>query len=539
MIKKTGIITLFLIIFLLGAYLRVRHLTSRPGWFRDEGTYFEASRSLMLGKSKVGALNCTFASPFLTHPPLFFYLNSIWFKIFRPDFQSFRRFSVSCNLLIMIVLFLIATRMEGLKLGFLSLSIFTFHPLSVLFSRMALPYHLYSLFGVLLFYSILNIIDYKDYSEDKNLEYRRMFKRIEQFWLIIAIISASLALFTVYYAFVFIIFIGIILFLEGKKRQLLHLLIIPVPIVAFFLISLMSSETGFIEDAKALFLANKSGSAMTTLQHYREFFSMGVIFILGSVGLLFFKNVKQVLLISLMFFLALHVVLRKEDTIISFINYPIIPLLPFLSIGLAKLILYLIDYIKESIIWKLDISHNLKISIHSLVIFFLILLFLPPIRESFRSIQIGFKSTLDFGMTKNQADSYQTAGFLNANTKKDSVVLCTSTLWWLLSTERYSDISQALAYQGIKSDFYLYPISKDRFLFNPSISEAMFVVEDGFTDARSGQFPGAPPNPIKVALEQVRNNWLKVKVIGEYRIYLNPIYQPEFQKIGAENQGGV
>lgn len=527
--KRTFIYILFCLIFFIGFYLRVRHLTTHPGWFRDEGTYFEVSRSIMNGQPKVGAINCTFVSPFMTHPPLFFFLNSIWFQFFNDDIQSFRRFSVSCNLLTIIFIFLIGLKIGDAKLALLSSAIFSLHPTCVLFSRMALPYHLYALFGVIIFYAAINYLETKTY-QLQITDNKKNFLKNNFFWLLVCVFCSSLSIITVYYSWVFFAFVLVLIISAKKWKHLISLIIIPIPLTLFLILSVLLQVNGFREDLMQIIKANKGGTTLQTLMHYKEFFGMGVIFCLGSVGLLFIKNAAYRWFIVLFSFLIMHVVLKKQDTMISFINYPVIPILPFLSIGLASFLIYIYDEIIKSSVDKLNLAAKYKYALNIAIILLGMMLFLPSVIESFSSKKTGFKTPLDFGMVKNRDDAYQAAAFVNSYSNKDSLVIATSNLWHILDTKKYTDLYQSLAYNGNEWDFYLYQIPKDRFLFDPSLSGAMFLIEDGFTQLRSGKVPGFPPNPVKDKLTEVETSWIKAKEIGEYTIYLNPKFKDEFDK---------
>lgn len=485
----------------------------------------------MEGKTKVGALECTFVSPYMTQPPLFFYMSSVWFKIFNDDMQSFRRFSVFCSIISMFLIFIIGSKLGGNITGLTALAIFSCHPLIVFFSRISLPYHLYSTFALLVCLLMLKYIEIRNSNDLGNLNRISSFSKLiksEKTYLLAAAVISAFSIITVYYSWVFFVLIAAVIIIRKRYKHLLTIVLIPLPLIVFLLVSYLSAKPGFTADFSALLRANKGGGIAKTFWHYREFLSMGNLFILGTIGLFCLRGLAGRWLVILQFFLMLHVVLMKDDTMISFISYPVIPVLPFLSLGAAAFIAIFLRELNKNTIEHLRISKIYRdILFYSAALVVLMLVFIPPVKKSFASLSEGFKSTLDFGIVKNPTDAFSAADFINKNNKYGKTVISTSNIWWLLDTRQNTDIFQSLAYEGVMWDFYLYDIPKTRFFFNPSTDEAKYLVEDTFSDLRSGKVPGYPPNPIKDRLTIIENNWRLLKTFGDYRIYLNPKFESE------------
>ncbi|MCD6385612.1 hypothetical protein J7M23_07505, partial [Candidatus Sumerlaeota bacterium] len=75
---------------LLSAILiRIVDVSTAPGWFRDEGNYYTVCQTLATkGKPALGPLNITFCSPFMTHPPFYFYTSAGWLTLTGLSFVS-------------------------------------------------------------------------------------------------------------------------------------------------------------------------------------------------------------------------------------------------------------------------------------------------------------------------------------------------------------------------------------------------------------------------------------------------------------------
>ncbi len=230
--------------------------------------------------------------------------------------------------------------------------------------------------------------------------------------------------------------------------------------------------------------------------------------------------------------LSRHIVLRRADTMITLITYPVVPVLPLLAVGAANLCLRFIDAARTSIASEVPhqlasrifpVHHEIWIKkvITTLIVLGIIGVLWVKFNDTRQSIYSRFVTPLQFGMVQNVGDAYRTAEFINAHASSDDLVLSTYTLWWLLKT-RNANIPQALLKKGIHTDFYLSSFSPERFLFDPSLENARFVVEDSFTDERMHSLPDTPHYAIRTAIESVRSHWKKVFEAGEYRVYENP-----------------
>jgi hypothetical protein len=507
------VVILCVIVFVLGAYVRVRKISSAPGWFRDEGTYFEVTRNIMYGEWRLGAVNVTFVGPYMTHPPLFFYLEAAWVSLLRNELRFFRLFCAGLGLATLLGIFFLCWRFLSRWHALLAGALFALNPQIVMFNRMGLPYNLYMFLGLLVLYCML------EYAERKNIP-----------WLLLSVFFAALALVTAYYAVVLVVFAIVMVLATGKKIHLPWVALILIPLGIFFLVA--SRTPGFADDLAGLRHDAASGSPIETLRHYLEFFRSGPFYVMGVIGLCLLRRPLLRYTLLFLLLLMLHIVLRRADTMISFVTYPVIPVLPLLAIGEANLCMRFIDAARNSIASELPqrfISRIfpappeawVKRVVTALIVLGVIGFLWIEFSDTRRSIYVRFDTPLQFGMVQNTGDAYRTAEFINTHASSDDLVLSTYSLWWLLKT-RNANIPQALLKKGIHTDFYLSRLSPDRFLFDPSLEKARFVVEDSFTDQRMGSLPETPHYAIRTAIEYVRSKWKKVFEAGEYRVYENP-----------------
>jgi len=507
------VVALCVIVFVLGAYLRVRKISSSPGWFRDEGTYFEVTRNALQGEWRLGAVNVTFVGPYMTHPPLFFSLEAVWVSIWGNEMRYFRLFCAALGLATLLGIFLLCWRFLGKWHALLAGAFFALNPQIVMFNRMALPYNLYMALVLIVLYLML------EYAEGKKIV-----------WLLLSVFFAALALLSVYYAIVLVLFVGIMVLATGKKILLPWVVLILIPLGLFFLFA--SRTAGFGEDLAGLRHDAAAGLLVQTVRRYLEFFRLVPFYVIGVIGICLLR--RPLLRYTMLFLLVLmlHIVLRRADTMITLNTYPVIPVLPLLAVGAANLCLRFIDAARTSI--ASEVPHQLASSIFpvhheiwikkvitTLIVLGIIGVLWVEFNDTRQSIYGRFVTPLQFGMVQNVGDAYRTAEFINAHASSDDLVLSTYTLWWLLKT-RNANIPQALLKKGIHTDFYLSSFSPERFLFDPSLEKARFVVEDSFTDERMHSLPDTPHYAIRTSIEFVRAHWKKVFEAGEYRVYENP-----------------
>ncbi len=493
------------LIIILSLYFRTRKIAQSPGWFRDEGTYLEIARRIGKKPLPLGAVNVTFVGPNMTHPPLYFLLSHLSFKFGQPDMRTFRLFNASLGVLATLLIFLLGYEvgrpdepsatptLHQEMLGLIAAFFYTIHPDAVMYNRMGMPYNLYLIEAILVALFALRYI-----------------RTGEFVWCLAASIVASAALLTVYYSVVFIVFLFIVILARKKPRHLWSLACIPVPLIIFLIFMAAGKSPGFWDDITALRSASRAGSLYLILLHYEEFFQSGISYVLGILGLFFFRRKAARIFLPLLCILMAHIVLRRADTIIKFVHYPVIPLLPFIALGCAAIALRISEAAKS--VWGFII---------------LLLPFLLATYVSIGQVRYGiygrFNTPLEFGMTKNTLDTYKVAEYVNAHTEPDDLVLATTTLWSLLHT-RTADLAQALAYEGKKVDFYRHNFPRERFLFSPAISQATYIVMDSFTDQWRKSPPASFNAPFAEAIKEVEEKWHLVHQQGEYHIYENPKY---------------
>lgn len=511
-VPRPAILVLLFFVLLISHHFRTHRIAWSPGWFRDEGTYLEVAQRIGKAQLQLGAVNITFVGPNMTHPPLYFMLANIYLKMMHVDMYSFRMFNAMLGVIATLLCFLLgheagrlpeerekSTTLYAEVLGLVTAAIFAIHPDAVAYNRMGLPYNLYMIEVILVAFFALRYLRTRDF-----------------FWFLCACITASLSLITIYYSLVFIPFLFLCVFVNKKLKHLWALAATPAPLIIFLVFMSFSDIPGFHEDINALRRAAEKGSLYVTLIHYSEFFQTGLSYFLGLAGLILIKRKINGRFLIFLYILLIHIVLRKADTIIKFIHYPVIPLLPLVALGCAAIA-----------IWAFEKAASL--SVPGLLVIPVLLAVFLCIQRDRHGIHDRFYTRMDFMLTRNTADNMMTMSWVNTHSDRDDVVLSSTTLWAGLDAKT-SDLAQALAWEGKRVGFYKHTFPRERFLFSPAVENARYVIMDIFTDQWAQSPPGSFNAPIAEEIERIEENWPKVFKQGEFRVYENPLFHKKTEK---------
>jgi len=497
------ILALLVLILSLSLRFRIIKILDSPGWFRDEGTYLEVARRIGKAQLQLGSVNITFVGPNMTHPPFYFTQANLFFKLTDADMYGFRLFNAILGLLATFLLFLLGREagrygnptappsLHAEFLGLVAAFFYAIHPDAVLYNRMGMPYNLYLVEGTLMAWFALRYLRTREFG-----------------WCLGACIVASISLLTVYYSIAFIPFLFLIILWKGKRRHFWALVCVPVPLLIFLSFMALGNMPGFWEDIRALRKAAGAGSLYVTLYHYHDFFKTGITYFIGMMGLLLLRRKTAAGFLFLLYLLMIHMVLRKADTIVWLIHYPVIPILPLEALGCAAVALRAWDAL-----W--DLSPVALLLIPILLSAYL------AINQDRHGIYGRFPTPLEFGMTKNTSDNFAVADYINTHVKPDDLVITPSVLWALVNAQT-ADLFQSVAFEGQKVDFYRQSFPRERFLFSPALDRASFVVLDSFTDQLKMNPLDSPHRPLLLAIMKVEKNWELAHTQGEYRVYRNP-----------------
>jgi hypothetical protein len=125
---------------------------------------------------------------------------------------------------------------------------------------------------------------------------------------------------------------------------------------------------------------------------------------------------------------------------------------------------------------------------------------------------------LDFVSVTNPDDAREITAWVNQETQPEDIVLASPTVAWLLDA-RAADFQQALSFSGVQTPNYGAGVAPSRFLYDVSFKNAKFIIVDRLW---LGWASDAMPE-LKQEL-RMTENWRRVKQVGEFEVYLNPLH---------------
>ncbi len=546
--RRGGVSLAFVaLIFLLlaGTVVRVRHITSIPGWFRDEGTYMEAAWNAARGEARIGPLNHTWVSPFQTKPPLHALTSGAWMHVIgavrgdqRPNIQVFRWFSALCGLLVILGVHRLGWAFGPPPLALLATALVTFEPWTVMFNRMGLPHNLLAVEFMAVF-----------------LLAHRYFEKPSVGRLAATAAVAATAPLTAYYGLALPIALCVAVALMGRRRDLWLAPLALLPF-ALFIAGLWWVRPLGLEADWAQFRLNATGTwdPRDWLRDARDLLTVSPLIVLGLIGLALLprRGIRPLIQITVALYLFLwlrlphnQVWLRDPhlDIHLPLLVYPLIPLLPLIVLGAVQTLITAWLNVRAPaeappVPWK---RLRTTIAVIGLVAAlaltlaasssFPLLRGLRPRAEETPPDRWIYTSALAYHLAilKSEALGSPETGpgvspFLwDQGVADDDLVIAEYPLWWTLPG-RPATLTQSVAYLGGGADFFVYPVARERFAYSCDWRTARFIVLDLVT-RRDRAWPGSAVKPI---VEEIESDWEEVFRAGRLIVYAPPrVVSPE------------
>lgn len=542
-------------ILLVAAVLRLWGLGTSPGWFLDEGTYFDVARNLLHGKRQVGQMAVTFAAPHMTAPPAWFLAEAAWMAVFGQTMTAFRWLVALCGVACVGLTAGIGRRLGGWKAGLWAAGFLAVAPRAVLYSRLAIPYTPATTAALIWIGSML-------VWESGGSPRRR------GFFLVAGCLAAALSPLTLYYGAV-VIPAGLVWaaaawvgWKRGRRRRSPWPLLLPpvcatVALGSFLAYGWIAWGEAFRLDFRALRANVAPAPPATFLRHWIGYlfhwttysgpveWVRGVLPFFGFAGLFFLRRRAASLAVGATGFAFALIVLRRLDATVAFVDYPMMTVFPFLCLGLGML--------AGRRIWGLfgrgrsrqrtarngeeSRSPLSRGAIGKLVVAGGVGVLLAG--YSFVALGSGWKKpnppTTAFGMIPSLADARAAAERASAfvlNREKGNgaqgLVLASTNLWPLL-TVPHGDISQLMAARGRGSGFYKYDCAAEA---SKALREERIgaVIEGPFTEWRRRPVytnenhlpPGSPWIDLAHTIDEFHRTWPVAFQAGDYTVRVPP-----------------
>ena len=517
---------ILLVILAAAAFVWLPNLFTIPHWDVDEGYNLNYARNIADG----GVLWFSIKYAFVPHPPLYLLLLAALVRLFGESIEVIRVLSVVMNFVVIILLYLIGRVVDGRRAGLLAAGIFAVYPAAIYWGRMGFSNHLLSLMQLASLYCLVNFVRSGGRWWIFACAFAGLSPIVEPQGLFIAfalliyfaaaaprflarasaVLLGPTLLFAAVLSAVSGYFVGDVLY-QLQRFNLLKpqvLLLLPVIILVLWKRKILLSYVSdlFVSESRIIFggrelLDNNIIPSALVLAHLLLTATLtraltdemmligGDYFWLGIIGLLFLNRVflsQVVLLYFLPSFFAVLVFGRAD--------HMLIPLYPFFALGLAIMLPWLYSFLREKV---------------GVFLAFVVLLcpFALAVYTDWGAFVLG-------NMLPGEpvGDLQAVSAYVNNHNPRGGFVVTTTNLVRYLTNA--TPITQAVAYEGYKIEYYRGDYPPDRFVFNCSFRGARYAV---LPNSTLGWLSGYAPGP---AGDMER--WRMVNASGGYVVLENP-----------------
>ncbi len=448
------------LVLLLAAYLRLANVADNPAWYTDEATHLNIAQNLMQGRVQYLAINQS--TLLFAKLPLFEMSLAVWMKFFGTGMLTLRAFTGLLGVVSVALLYgVVRWTGGGRRLALLAALLLAIYPPAVLYSRFGFSYNLLT---PLLWLTYLGLWRYVDQTKRRR-------------WLVLASLAIGIGAVSDMWMFSLIIPALIVIAVRHWRDALWSLPLMLLPFGLYAAIELITVTRAFLFDLNfTLLRLNQiplSDQLSTLANNYAVLLSQDSWLVLGLAGLLLLRPIQSQRL-SLLLLIGPTVLLGRTVALYSLSFYYMLPLLPFVALGLAALI----DRGAASIPQLLSarLPRRLRFGLYAV----LSIVVTAPVAGStvslLNQVQTSFNTAIDPFLIEPTA-ARQVAEFVNQHTQTADVVIASPGVAWLLQTNA-ADFQMSIAATGRATPHLPADMPADRFAFNPDYTRARMVIID-------------------------------------------------------------
>lgn len=515
---------ILLLILLLAAYLRLANHTDNPGWYTDEGTHLDIAQNLLRGRTQYLAINRS--TLLFAKLPLFEVLLAglLGLGVGGGGMGTLRAFTGALGVISVGLLYLVVRRTQSGKnptLALLSALMLAIYPQAILYSRFGFSYNLLT---PLVLLAGLGLWEYLSATCEGNAARRR--------WLSLAALAIGVGAASDLWMFSLVVPLVLVVSTRRWRDLLWSLPLLFLPFGLYVGVMLLRSPQAFWFDLRStlsrLNQLSLMAQAKTLALNYTVLVSQDYWMALGIVGLFLLRPVRLRRL-SLLLFLLPFITLGRTAALFSLSFYYMIPLLPFVVLGMAGIIErggpYVSRVIRSGLLsllkgWRWRLPDNWLTVVTNLVLFLLIATpFLTSVALTVNQVRERFSTHIDPFLIDPES-ARQAAEFVNSRTAPDDVVIASPGVAWLIQTNA-ADFQMSVAATGRETVLLPGDIPEDRFAFDPRYTRARFVIVDNlWRNWAVWDIAG-----VADMVHQVET-WPLAFEVGEIEVYGNPSREP-------------
>lgn len=480
-----------LLILVLAAYLRLTHLAHNPGWYTDEATHLNIAQHLLRGQTQYLAISQSFL--LFGRMPLFEWLLAGALALGGDGMTTLRMLTGALGVATVGLLYG-ATRPLSRRLALLAALLLALYPPAILYSRLGFSYNLLAPLVLLVWWGLRGYWNSRESAPGLN----------PRWWLALAGLALGLGLLSDLWMGVML---GPVILLTLLRRWQDTVWVLPLaawPVAVYALLQLAGAPHAFLFDLH--YTLNRLNAIPLTQQAAVLEENIAVLLRqngwlgLSLAGLVIgrqpsdVRNRARYLCLGLLLWPI--IILGRTVALYSLSFYYMIPLWPLVALGSAMLIERLAH-------WRWWLALVVAVS------------FMVWLPATARQIYTGFVTPIDDFLI-NPADAHAAAQFANQHSDTDDVIIASPAVAWML-TGHAADFQMAVAATGQATVHLPANIPADRFVFDPRVENARYVIVDNLWRNWAGVQMLAV-----AAMMQTVAQWPIAFQSGEIVVYRNP-----------------
>lgn len=494
----------------LAGYLRLANVAANPSWYTDEATHIDIAQHLLRGEIQYMAV--TESTLLFAKLPLFDLLLAAQLAVAGSDADAMlilRTFTGTLGVLCVFLLYLTLRLGSGRWPALLAALALAVYPRAVVYSRFGFSYNL---LAVLVLLAFLGLSQYGE--------------RRQSAWLVPAAGALGLGLVTDVAGFMFLPPFILIVLIVGRRRDLLWSVPLALaPFALYALVMLARAPEAFLFDLQFTFGRLGSGTGLESqwanlTQNLRVLLSESAWLPLGAAGLFLLRPTQLALAALALFWLPI-VAVGRTVALYDLSAYYLIPLLPFVALGVATLFATAGRAAQKAILRALpaggvaDRRRIAAIAGLGTLLTLAALLWWPALRDMLAAIESGFTTPID-GILIEAGDARLAANYINANAQPSDTVITSPTVGWLLKTN-VADYQMTAVSRGATLLHLPPDIAAGRWAFPVDLSSARYVVVEP-----AWALWGLPNVPGMADMLAEVERWPLAFESGDLRVYRNP-----------------
>lgn len=501
-----------LFILALAGYLRLVNVAHNPAWYTDEGTHLNIAQHLLAGNVQYMAINQS--TLLVARLPLFEYILA-GMLLLGGGMASLRTLTGILGMLSVWLLYEVVCRIQNDRgLATLSALLLAIYPPALLYSRFGFSYNLLT---PLVLLSYLALWEYRHRLGKVASQTKKALGHHKR-WLALAALAIGMGTLCDLWMFTLFFTMSLVVLISNWRDLWWSVPLALLPFGCYVALMLLSVPQAFLFDLEYTFfrlqkLPFGEQWSMLTLNYKTLFWQDGWM-APAMVGLFMLRDNK---LLTLLFFLLPITILGRTVALFSLSFYYMIPLLPFIPLGMASLLTRGIPYLAQMTLRAINASFSTRRALLiSLILSLMVAIpLVDSLKQSLEQIHHGLSTPID-PFLLNPTDAGQTAAFINSQVAADDLIIASPTIAWLLQAN-IADFQMSAAFTGEETVHLPANIPPNRFAFAAHYSQAHWLIVDNLWHNWAVWH-------IAGVSDMMRNveNWPLLFQAGEIKVYCNP-----------------